>query len=122
MDGREPGGQEPGGPARAAGRPDGGQPPTDEAPGTDTGTGTGTGGLAPLPQDGVGSVAVGTAAWLVALVVMLPFTDDLRADGHLWWIATAACGFGLGLLGLVIVIRHRHRLRGTQHAASTPED
>ncbi|WP_307874451.1 DUF2530 domain-containing protein [Frankia nepalensis] len=74
------------------------------------------GQLAPLPYDGVGSIAVGTGLWLVALVVMIPFVDDLRADGHLWWLATAACGFGLGLLGLVIVVRRRARLRrGATH-------
>ena len=82
---------EPGGP-----RPDG---PT-----------TGT-GLAPLPYDGVGSVAVGTVLWLIALIVMIPFVSQLRSDGRLWWLATAACGVGLGLLGLVIVIRRRNRLR-----------
>jgi hypothetical protein len=42
---------------------------------------------------------------------MIPFAGDLRHDGHLWWLATAACGFGLGLLGLVIVIRRRNRIR-----------
>jgi hypothetical protein len=65
----------------------------------------------PLPYDGVASVAVGTALWFVALVVMLPFADGLRDDGRLWWIATAAVGFGLGVIGLWIVIRRRHRLR-----------
>jgi hypothetical protein len=65
----------------------------------------------PLPYDGVASVAVGTVLWFVALVVMLPFADDLRDDGQLWWIATAAVGFGLGLIGLWIVIRRRHRFR-----------
>jgi Protein of unknown function (DUF2530) len=72
--------------------------------------------LEPLPYDGVGSVAVGTVVWLVALVVMLPFTGDLRADGHLWWIATAATGFGLGLLGLVYCVRRRNRLRRAAEA------
>ena len=55
--------------------------------------------------------------WLVALIIMLPFIGDLRADGHLWWLATAACGFGLGLLGLVIVIRRRNRLRHAGESA-----
>jgi len=100
--GRQPGGRQPGGPPSAPAPPDGPTPPAESAD---------DGGLAPLPYDGVGSVAVGTAVWLVALLVMVPFTADLRADGHLWWLATAACGFGLGLLGLVIVIRRRARLR-----------
>jgi hypothetical protein len=54
---------------------------------------------------------VGTVIWLIALVVMIPFAGQLCANGHLWWLATAACGFGLGLLGLVIVLRRRARLR-----------
>ncbi|MBX6389510.1 MAG: DUF2530 domain-containing protein [Frankia sp.] len=77
-------------------------------------------GLAPLPNDGVGSVAVGTVVWLIALLVMIPFADDLRADGRLWWLATAACGAGLGLLGLVIVIRRRNRLRRAAQAGGEP--
>jgi Protein of unknown function (DUF2530) len=111
-----------------------GQQPADEpsnpAPATEAGTagaggadgggtaggadggGTPTGaGLAPLPYDGVGSVAVGTVLWLVALLVMIPLVGPLRHAGHLWWLATAACGFCLGLLGLFIVIRRRNRIR-----------
>jgi hypothetical protein len=65
----------------------------------------------PLPYDGLASVAVGTVLWLVALVVMLPLAGRLDAEGRLWWVATAAVGFGLGLLGLFIVIRRRARLR-----------
>jgi hypothetical protein len=80
-------------------------PATPPAPG-ETG-----GGLAPLPYDGVRSVTAGTVLWLIALIVLIPFTDDLRRDGHLWWLATAACGFGLGLLGIVIVVRRRARIR-----------
>ncbi|MBE3204224.1 DUF2530 domain-containing protein [Frankia sp. CH37] len=67
-----------------------------------------------LPYDGVRSVAVGSVVWLVALLVMIPFADDLRDDGRLWWIATAAVGFGLGLAGLWIVIRRRDRLRAAE--------
>jgi hypothetical protein len=65
----------------------------------------------PLPYDGVASVAVGTGLWLVALLVMLPFADDLKANGNLWWVATAAVGFVLGLAGLWVVVRRRNRLR-----------
>ncbi|MCK9895105.1 DUF2530 domain-containing protein [Frankia sp. AgB32] len=65
----------------------------------------------PLPYDGVASVAVGTVLWALAAVVMLFFLDDLRDDGHLWWLATAICGFVLGLAGLWIVVRRPSRLR-----------
>lgn len=67
--------------------------------------------LEPLPYDGVLSVTVGTIVWLVALVVMLPFASDLNDSGHLWWVATAAVGFGLGLLGVWTTSRRRARLR-----------
>lgn len=67
--------------------------------------------LEPLPYDGVVSVAVGTVLWAVTAVIMLFFLDDLRDDGHLWWLATAICGFVLGLAGLWIVVRRRNRLR-----------
>ena len=56
--------------------------------------------LEPLPDDGVLTVTIGTALWLVALLVMLPFWHRLNSAGHLWWIATCAWGTGLGVLGI----------------------
>ncbi len=67
---------------------------------------------APLPYDGVRTVTVGTIVWLVALIVLLPFWTRLNDDGHLWWIATAAIGFGLGVLGVWYCRRRSVRLRG----------
>ncbi len=66
---------------------------------------------APLPYDGVLTVSVGTGIWLLALVVLLPFWTRLRADGHLWYVATAATGFGLGLVGIWYCRRRSVRLR-----------
>ncbi|KLL09902.1 MULTISPECIES: DUF2530 domain-containing protein [Protofrankia] len=77
--------------------------------------------LEPLPYDGVLSVRVGTVLWLVALIVMLPFWDDLRADGHLWWIATAAVGTLLGLVGVWSTTRRRNRLRHQLPTARTDD-
>lgn len=66
---------------------------------------------APLPYDGVRTVTFGTVLWLVALIVMLPFWTRLNNDGHLWWIATAATGFGLGLVGIWYCRRRSASLR-----------
>ena len=43
--------------------------------------------------------AVGTAAWAVALVVLLIIRDSLRADVR-WWIWTCAAGLAMGLFAL----------------------
>ena len=63
--------------------------------------------IAPVRTDGVLVIAIGTVGWLVALVVLTVLHDQLRADGHLWWIACAATGFGLGLVGTVYCARRR---------------
>lgn len=70
--------------------------------------------VAPLDVDGVRAVAVGTGLWAVALVACLLFVDTLREDGHLWWIATCACGVVLGLAGLGYVTRRRSAIRRSQ--------
>jgi hypothetical protein len=54
----------------------------------------------PIETNDLRVVATGTALWAVALVVTLLFHARLRHDGHLWWIAACAWGFGLGLVGL----------------------
>jgi H+/Cl- antiporter ClcA len=43
-----------------------------------------------------------TAAWGVALVVLLSLRHDIPTSSH-WWIWTCAAGFGMGLFGLVYV-------------------
>jgi hypothetical protein len=54
----------------------------------------------PLETDDVRTVAVGTAAWGLGLVVLvvLRLTDATRIEG--WWIAMCACGLVLGLAGV----------------------
>ena len=54
----------------------------------------------PLETDDARTVAVGTAAWAVALVVLvvLRLADVTRVEG--WWIAMCAWGAGLGLAGV----------------------
>ena len=54
----------------------------------------------PLETDDVRTVAVGTAAWALALAVLLVLrlTDATRVEG--WWLAMCACGAVLGALGV----------------------
>ena len=55
----------------------------------------------PVDADGVAAVALGTAAWAVAgLVLVLFFRPELAADGNSWWLWVCLVGFGLGLIGL----------------------
>lgn len=53
----------------------------------------------PLDVDGVRTVAVGTALWALAFVLLLPFYARLEEEGRLWWLWTCAAGFGLGIIG-----------------------
>lgn len=66
----------------------------------------------PLDVDGVRTIAVGTAAWLVAFVALLPFYGELQASGRLWWLWTCMAGFGLGLFGYEYCRRRRRARTG----------
>lgn len=68
----------------------------------------------PLDEDGVGAVAMGTVAWCVALVVLLLLRDRLAESDAQWWIAVAATGAGLGLLGLLYTTRRRAAYRSSR--------
>jgi hypothetical protein len=65
----------------------------------------------PLDVDGVGAVAIGTAAWAVALVVLLLVRPRLAESGSEWWIWVALTGLLLGLLGLGYTTRRRAAYR-----------
>lgn len=65
----------------------------------------------PLDVDGVRTVAVGTALWGVAFVMLLPFYGRLQDSGHLWWLWTCAAGFGLGIIGWDYCRRRRNAKR-----------
>ena len=54
--------------------------------------------------------AVGTAAWAVALVILLILREQIPADER-WWIWTCAAGLAMGLFGLWYVPRLK-RARG----------
>lgn len=64
--------------------------------------------VAPLDVDGVRTVEVGSALWLIAFLGLLPFYGRLEESGHLWWLWTCLAGFGLGLCGLEVCRRRRN--------------
>ncbi len=65
--------------------------------------------VSPLDVDGVRTVAVGTAVWVIAFLALLPFYGTLQDTGRAWWLWTCVAGFGLGLLGLEYCRRRRNR-------------
>jgi hypothetical protein len=65
----------------------------------------------PLDLDGVTSVIVGGAAWLVALVYVLVRHDHLSDTGRGWWLYSVLAGLALGGIGFVYCIRRRSRVR-----------
>ncbi len=73
----------------------------------------------PVDVDGVQVVAAGSAAWLVALVIMLLDHDALVASGRQWWITTALLGLALALPGMGYCLRRRSRIRSGRPADPT---
>ena len=61
----------------------------------------------PLDVDGVRTVQVGVALWILAFVALLPFYGRLRDAGNGWVLWTCAAGCGLGLVGLEYCRRRR---------------
>lgn len=61
----------------------------------------------PLETDDVRTIVLGTAAWAVALVVLiaLRLLDVTRVET--WWIVMSGWGAGLGLLGVRYCQRRR---------------
>ena len=73
-----------------------------------------------IDEDGVRTVEVGTALWLIGFLGLLPFYGRLEDAGHLWWLWTCLAGFGLGLFGLEYC-RRRRKQRAERAAAGLPE-
>jgi len=48
--------------------------------------------------------AIGTAAWAVALIVLVSLGHHLPRSSH-WWIWSCVAGVGLGLFGVLYVPR-----------------
>ena len=67
--------------------------------------------LTPLDHDGLLPIAVLTAAWGVAAIVLVVLRADLVESGRMWWLWTCVAGFGLGLLGYAYSRRRRDAMR-----------
>ncbi|BEP14456.1 hypothetical protein acdb102_27670 [Acidothermaceae bacterium B102] len=63
----------------------------------------------PLQTNDVLAVAVGTAAWVVALVVLLFLHHTLERHHTTWWYWVCLTGIALGCAGLFVTIRRRRR-------------
>jgi len=75
----------------------------------------------PLEANDQVVIWVGTAGWVVALVVLLVIRDSLPA-GQRWWIWTCACGLVMGLFALWYVPRlKRTRARAADRRAAEGE-
>ena len=71
----------------------------------------------PGQADAVVPVLVGTVLWGIALIVLIAVRPRLVENGTDWWIAVAATGFGLGLLGSWWVRRRRDAYRAAGRPA-----
>jgi hypothetical protein len=65
----------------------------------------------PLDLDGVNSVIVGSAVWLLAMVFVLVRHGHLEDTGRGWWLYAVLAGLALGVIGFVYCIRRRSRVR-----------
>ena len=75
----------------------------------------------PLEANDQVVIWVGTAGWVVALVVLLIVRDSLP-PGQRWWIWTCVCGVAFGLFGLWYVPRlKRGRARAAARRAESGE-
>ena len=63
--------------------------------------------VAPLDVDGVRTVSVGTALFLVAFIGLLPFYGRLQEHNRTWLLWMCLTGVGLGVLGVEYCKRRR---------------
>ena len=75
---------------------------------------------APLETDDVKLVAVGTALWVLALVVLLVLKVTDAAHVPPWWLGMCGYGIALGLFG-VRYCKRRHEAIERDKAAGLPQ-
>jgi Protein of unknown function (DUF2530) len=52
-------------------------------------------------------VIAGTTLWFLGFVVLLPFYDWLGRHGHRVWLWTCLAGWIVGLIGYLLLRKHR---------------
>lgn len=73
----------------------------------------------PLETDDVKVVAVGTAAWALALLVLLVLAATDAVDVQGWWLGMCGYGIALGLFG-VRYCQRRHAAIERDRARGVP--
>ena len=61
----------------------------------------------PVQVDAGRIVLVGTVLWFVGFLALLPFWGWLQRTDRLLWVWTCLAATGLGLLGLLLIRKHR---------------
>jgi uncharacterized membrane protein len=56
-------------------------------------------------------VLTGTALWFLAFLVLLPFWTWLGEHHHRLWLWTCLAGWALGVLGYLLMAKHRREGR-----------
>lgn len=64
----------------------------------------------PMDVNGVRTMTIGTIAWGIIAIALLPFWGNLQDQGRTWWLWTAIAGLGLGLMGIEFCKRRRDSL------------
>lgn len=75
--------------------------------------------LPPMRSDLAHVVIPATVLWFVAFVVLLFFTDSLRANNHMIYLWTCLAGGVLGCIGLSIYFWQRAAARRGTRSANT---
>ncbi|HVE64271.1 MAG TPA: hypothetical protein VNB94_10790 [Mycobacteriales bacterium] len=77
----------------------------------------------PLETDDVRTVLIGTAAWVLTGLALLPFYGALDSADRLWWLWACGAGATLGLLGLYYCRRRERAIArdamGDEHQGAT---
>lgn len=66
--------------------------------------------LSSRDNSGIAAIAIGTMAWIVALILVITLGASWGVDVERWTLV-CAIGAALGLPGMALVLSHRSRVR-----------